>query len=216
MDLLTFARGPALQAAFTIFLIGTFWRLLGVLLLRRKLDHSEPRQPALAGAFKGQIAHLWPYQPFASRVMASYLLGYAFHIGLVVVIFFYLPHILFIQDLFGVSWPALPHAVVNAVGGITLMALVALLVKRLMNPVTRLISNFDDYFTWFVTVTPLVTGMLAVAQVGARYETLLALHLLSVALLLIWFPFGKLMHAFFFVAARATTGMIFERRGTHS
>jgi nitrate reductase gamma subunit len=56
--------------------------------------------------------------------------------------------------------------------------------------------------------------MLAYAHAGGvRYETLLALHILSALLLLAWFPFGKLMHAFFIFAARGSTGMLFERKG---
>ena len=59
----------------------------------------------------------------------------------------------------------------------------------------RLISTGNDYFTWLITTLPVLTGLLAVSHLGARYETLLAIHLLSIAALLIWFPFGKLMHA---------------------
>jgi hypothetical protein len=56
--------------------------------------------------------------------------------------------------------------------------------------------------------------MAALAHFGGYpYERLLAFHLLSVELLLVWFPFGKLMHAFTIFAARGSTGMIFERRG---
>ncbi len=45
------------------------------------------------------------------------------------------------------------------------------------------------------------------------YRTPLAIHLLSLELLLVWFPFGKLMHAFTIFAARGSTGMLFERKG---
>ena len=61
----------------------------------------------------------------------------------------------------------------------------------------------------FVAITKAAFSHLA----GWPYERLFALHLLSVELLLVWFPFGKLMHAFTIFAARGTTGMIFERRG---
>ncbi|OIQ63640.1 hypothetical protein GALL_548200 [mine drainage metagenome] len=47
----------------------------------------------------------------------------------------------------------------------------------------------------------------------ARYETLLAVHILSVAVLLIWFPFGKLMHAALVFVSRGSTGALFERKG---
>jgi hypothetical protein len=38
-------------------------------------------------------------------------------------------------------------------------------------------------------------------------------HLLSLELLLIWFPFGKLMHAFLFAFSRGASGMRFSHRG---
>ena len=70
----------------------------------------------------------------------------------------------------------------------------AALMMRISNPVQRIISTFDDYFSWLVTFLPVITGLVATSHLGARYETLLGLHILSVALMLIWLPFGKLMH----------------------
>jgi hypothetical protein len=60
---------------------------------------------------------------------------------------------------------------------------------------------------------PFVTGLLIPVRMGVRFETLLAIHILSVALLLIWLPFGKLGHTFLVFITRGTTGMVFERRG---
>ncbi len=40
------------------------------------------------------------------------------------------------------------------------------------SPVLKLISNFDDYFSWFVTILPLVTGLLIPVRMGFRYEDL--------------------------------------------
>jgi hypothetical protein len=48
---------------------------------------------------------------------------------------------------------------------------------------------------------------------GIQYETLLAIHILSVAVLMIWLPFGKLGHTFLVLVTRGTTGIAFERRG---
>ena len=64
-----------------------------------------------------------------------------------------------------------------------------------------------------MTTAPLATGMLAYSHVGAPYQTLIAVHLLSVELLLVWFPFGKLMHAFTVFLSRGTQGLQFERKG---
>ncbi|BAU48728.1 nitrate reductase subunit gamma [Sulfurifustis variabilis] len=216
MELLDFARGPAMEWAFAIFIIGVLWRLFGIFFLHHRRDLNEPRHGGAApwwGAVKTVFSRMWPRREFRERNTYSTVLGYVSHIGLAIVVFGGAFHLLFIRDLFGVSWPALPTAFVYLSGVVALVAFIALLVRRITHPVLRLLSNFDDYFSWFVAVAPLVTGLMAVAHLGARYETLLAIHILSFQLLLVWFPFGKLMHAFLFVPARAVTGYVFTRRG---
>ncbi len=95
----------------------------------------------------------------------------------------------------------------------TIVSGFALLVRRLTHPVLKLISNFDDYFSWLVTILPLATGLMMPVRLGVRFETLLAIHILSVAVLMIWLPFGKLGHTFLVFITRGTTGMVFERKG---
>ncbi len=215
MTLLEFARGPALQWSLVILVLGVAWRLLGILLLKRKPDYSEARShtsPAM-GAVRTVFTRMWPRKEFQARIAYGEILGYVFHIGLAIVVFLFVPHILFIKDLTGLSWGGLPSGLIYATGVVTLVALIAALIRRLTHPVLRLLSNFDDYFSWFVTTAPVVSGLLAVAHFGARYETLLALHILSVELLFVWFPFGKLMHAILFAVSRGTTGALLERKG---
>ena len=226
MTLLEFARGPGLQWAVTIFIIGVLWRLLGVFLLRGKRDLSEPRNPAAWKGLRLIALRSWPRREFLEGTAFGEVMGYAFHIGFLVSLFFFAPHVLFFADvargligtdlrgLIGVGWPTLPNGIITLLSAVSVAALFAVLIHRFVSPVKRLISNFDDYFSWFVTTAPLVTGMAAFAHLaGWPYERLLALHLLSVELLLLWFPFGKLMHAFTIFAARGATGMIFERKG---
>lgn len=214
MDLLSFSRGPALQWALIVFLLGIFWRLAGILLLRHPPDYSEPRNSAAwTGAFKLIVMRSWPRREFATRTAFGETMGYVFHIGLAIVVLGFAPHILLIQSLTGLSWPGLPTSLVTLSAALTVGALVVLLVRRLVSPVLRLISNFDDYFSWLVTVLPVVTGMMATAHLGPRYETMLALHILSGELLLVWLPFGKLMHSFLVFVSRGTTGALFTRKG---
>ncbi len=108
---------------------------------------------------------------------------------------------------------ALRNNVIFGVAMITIASMIAALVIRITNPVQRIISTFDDYFSWFVTFLPLATGVAAASHLGARYETLLAIHILSVALLLIWLPFGKLMHFFLVFVTRSQTGAHLSHRG---
>jgi len=216
MDLLSFARGPALTFAMAIFVIGVLWRLIGVLSLPAWRDDSPPRKgapPAWLSALQAILGKMIPHKTFLKEGMFTTVNGYVFHIGLAICVFAFAPHILFLKSLFGFDWPALPNGLIYAAGVITAGSLLAALVYRLANPVMKLISRGNDYISWTLTFLPVVTGLAASSHIGARYETLLALHILSICVFLIWFPFGKLMHAFLFVFSRGATGIRFGRRG---
>ena len=224
MDLLSFARGPALTAALVVFVLGTLWRLGGVLRRPRMRDLSPARVGApakLVGALYAVARGMWPRREFVRAALVTTANGYVFHIGLALVFFGYAPHVAFMRRLTGLSWPALPDTVMYLAAGATIIALLAALGARLTDPVLRTISNADDLFTWTVTFLPVITGMAVVAEPSAAvlarerviYPGPLAAHLLTLELLLIWFPFGKLMHAFLFAFSRGATGMRFSHRG---
>jgi nitrate reductase gamma subunit len=216
MELLEFARGPALQFAITIFVAGVVFRVVSLFMMWRTRDSSEGssrERPVVVAAIREIIRRLWPQAAYKQRTMFALINGYVLHVGLALCVFFLMPHILFIKDLFGISWGALPNNVIYAVGVLTVGSMVAALVMRFANPAQRIISTFDDWFSWLVTFLPLITGLIASSHLGARYETLLALHILSVALLLIWLPFGKLMHFFLVFVTRSQTGAHLSHRG---
>ncbi len=217
MTLLDFARGPALEWSVVIFLVGAFWRIVGAVLMVRHKYLSVPRSTATFSAgIRTILTRSWPAHELEKHIRFQHYTGYIFHITLFIVILFYVPHIAFFQDVVGFSWPGLPSNVVMVAGSLTVAVLIALLIRRLSHPVLRMISNADDYISWLVTITPVVTGMMAYAHMGPRYETMLGIHILTVELLLIWFPFGKLMHAFFIFPCRAQIGAKFERRGVRA
>lgn len=219
MTLLEFSRNIALEWSVYIMVLGIIWRIFGVIFLGYKANYAKARNNNLVvtgGAVGTVFTRMLPKPNFWSRIQPSVLLAYTFHIGLAIIVFGYDQHILYIKDLTGLSWPALPEGIINLVGIITMGALIALLVRRISNKVLRKISGLDDYFSWFVTMAPVATGILAQEHLLGPYENMLALHFLSVALLFVWLPFGKLAHAFFFVLSRATTGAIFTRRGART
>ena len=214
MDLLEFAKGPALQVAAYILVAGSIWRFVGIMLLKEKVDYSEPRQSAgLLAALKVIYTRSFTAAPFKAATLYPKILAYVMHLGLFAVVLLFVPHIMFFEGFLGFEWPGLPNNVIYLLGVAAVVASFALLVRRLTSPVLMLISNFDDYFSWFVTVFPLITGLMIPVRMGLRYETILAIHILSVALLMIWLPFGKLGHTFLVFITRGTTGMVFERRG---
>jgi nitrate reductase gamma subunit len=219
MDLLGFARGIGLKVAIAIFCFGVAWRILAFALLRIRRELSKPRESLLKYLLGGLVtvgSRSWPHREFIGRTGAGEALGYSYHLGLFAVVLLFTPHIIFLGSLFGVTWPGLPSSIITIVSVLTLTLFLAVLFRRVTNPVMRMLSNFDDYFSWFITMLVIVTGLAATAHVGAPYETLLAVHILSVDVLLIWFPFGKLMHAFYIFPSRAINGALLARKGATS
>ncbi|MGO9544887.1 MAG: hypothetical protein ACLPPF_08845 [Rhodomicrobium sp.] len=141
------------------------------------------------------------------------MLGYAFHIGLFVILTGGAPHILLIKAATGLSWPPLPKGIVALVSGVTLSVLVIVFIRRLMHPVLRLLSNFDDYLSLVLTFIPVLTGILLAGETFGSYEFLLAIHILSVEAVMIWLPFGKLAHTVLVFFSRGALGASFARKG---
>ena len=215
-ELLLFARGPGLTIATFVMLAGIVVRLVEILWLGRKANLAEARGSEMAGGMGTMFRRSVPDANTFRRSAFTVVAGYVFHIGLFIVIFLFVPHILVFQAALGISWPGLPSNLVDAVTVLTIIALLAVLVHRLVHPVMRLLSEFGDYLAWFVTILPLVTGYLAFHRIGASGPMLIALHILSVELLMILFPFTKLAHAFTLWLARWYNGAIAGFRGVKS
>ncbi len=222
MNLLEFARGPALWFSLFVFLSGSAWRIIAIARLGTKPNLAEPRSTRwIAGALRGIFARMLPRMEFWRGGKLGAFNGYLYHIGLAVIVFGYLPHILFVERLTGIRWPPLPEPLVYLAVGPTIISLLVVLLERLTDPVLRLLADVDDYFSWFVVFLPLLTGMLAIGGAplqpppGAAplYPLPLAIHLLSVELLLLWLPFGKLAHAFLVFISRGVTGAALARKG---
>lgn len=221
MDLLQFARGPALALAIGVFLLGTAWRLYGIYKRPRKPDYSQPRPTgARAPAIRAIASRMWHHRTFRDATIVGTLNAYGYHIGLAIVFFGFVPHIAFIGRLTGLSWPAVPGWLFVVAVGFVFVGLLYALMVRLSSPVLRLLSNFDDYASWVVTLLPMVTGMAVLSlsldspyPAAPAYPVPVAIHLMSFELLLIWLPFSKLAHVFLVFLSRGTTGIAFDRKG---
>lgn len=216
MELLMWVRGPLLQASAFIFLVGMTVRITFILLLGRKSDYAEARGSAFKGGVRTLITRFFPDSGTWQRATFTVVAGYLFHIGLFVVVFLFTPHVLVFRDTLDIGWPALPTPVVDATTLVTFLALVALLVHRISDNVKRFLSTFQDYLAWVLTMLPLLTGYLAFHRIGLAPPVLITLHILSVELLLVVFPFTHLVHAFTLFMARYYNGSLAGYRGVHS
>ena len=134
-------------------------------------------------------------------------------IGFFVTVLFFGPHIPFFKSILGFGWPHVSNVIIMIAAAVTLSVLVMLMVRRMIHPVLQKISTADDYISVVVTILPLITGFMSYANLGFIKETNLALHIMSFQLVLLWFPFGKLMHLFLVFPSRFQVGATFGRRG---
>ena len=131
MELLEFARGPALTFALTVFIAGVVFRIAVLLFMWRTKDSSAGSAREKSGviaALQEIGRRMWPLSPYRQRTLFNLINGYVFHIGLAIIVFLLLPHILFFKDLTGLYWGHLPNNVIYAISIVTLISLIAALV----------------------------------------------------------------------------------------
>jgi nitrate reductase gamma subunit len=184
MGLLNFARGPALRWALVIMVAGSIWRFIHFAFRRSDQDVYWARKSLHVPNQRWQLD------------------SYAMHAGLLIVLFGFTPHILLIGALTGITWPSLPTIVILAAAVVSIGSMLAVLAHRMTASEPSLFPIFDDYFTWTVVFVAMLTGLVCYPHIGGGpiigpYAALLTAHLLAVELLMIWLPFGKLIHVAF-------------------
>ena len=209
VELLNWARGPGLNIATFIMLFGIVLRIFEILSLGNPKDLAEARASGAAEGWRTIFRRSVPEKRHWKRITA----GYLYHIGLFVVIFLFVPHIQFFKETLGLFWPGVANDIVDFFTVLSIGALLYVLFSRITTPERRILSTKHDYLIWLVTFLPFLTGYMAYHRLIGDYTFMLAIHILSVELLMIILPFSKLSHAFSFIFARWYTGVRFGRRG---
>lgn len=216
-ELLMWAKGPGLQWATLIMLLGLTMRVAQILLLKRPPDYSVAKSNRLLSAgMKTIFRRFLPPQGMMKKGRFVYISGYVFHIGFFIVLVFFIPHIETFEAALGISWPGLPTSLIDPITVITLITLILVLLNRLRHPVQRMLSTYEDYLTWALTFLPLLTGYMAFHHMLLPYNTMLAVHILSVEALMVAIPFTRLSHMVTLFFARWYNGAISGRKGVQS
>lgn len=213
MDLLIWARGPGLQIALAVFVAGMVLRFFEIYSLGRKPDLSVPRPGKAWAGWLTIVSRSFPNRTMMKRTYPTLVLGYIFHIGFFVTLLLFAPHIRLFRETVGLGWPALPTPLVDAMALAAIICLLMTLGYRLYHPVKRFLSNFDDYFGWTLTLLPLLTGYMAFHHMLLPYTLMLAVHILSVELLLVFMPFTKLVHVGTIFVSRWYNGNMLGHKG---
>jgi hypothetical protein len=213
VELITWLRGPGLQISSICFLFGISFRVAQTLLLGRQRDLA----PARGNKFSAGVATIFRRSFFhpgmTYRTYFTLIAGYTFHLAWLVCLFFLSQHILFFESVLGFGWPGFNNVIIDISTVLAMAALIAVLIHRFMDPVMRLLTDYQDYLTWTLTILPLLTGFEIIHPMLLSYQTALALHLISVELLLIAIPFTKLSHMITIFISRWYNGALAGYKG---
>jgi len=216
MDFLLWTKGPMFDWAIAIFALGMLARIFEIFMLGRKTNYAEPKGSEWGPGFKTMLTRSVADPGTFKRAGFDVLVGWVWHIGFLLVLFLFIPHIELIKSVLGLSWPGLPNPIIDSIAAVTIVGLIAALIHRLLHPVKQHLSTKEDYFIWAVTFLPVLTGYIAYHRLINPYPLALGLHVLSVEVFLIVLPFTKLTHMFTAFIARWYNGAIFGRKGVES
>jgi nitrate reductase gamma subunit len=216
LKMLQFTRGPLFKAAFWFFIIGMLFRLVQALRAGWKHRVAIDKTGRAAGVGKSFLSGLLvlPFIPGLKgafqRKPVVYLAGGLFHMGLLAVLLFSKTHMSAWKSQIGFGWPVLPAEWVHWLAAIGVVAMVALLINRLLDPVLRLISGPAEWLNWLLVFLPMATGFVLARKLLLPYEVSFSIHMLLVDILLIWIPLSRISHFAFYFFSRAIHGVEFN------
>ncbi len=218
MDFFLFVEGPLLWIAFLTFFIGSILRaalFLSVSLKRDKIIYQYFSWKYVLATFG---RWLLPLNKDVAKNPIFTILGYMFHICLIVVPIWFSGHIsLWEESRFEWSWTPIPDGLADWMTLIFLAIALFFLLRRIVSADIRLLSTFSDYLLIVVVAMPFITGYFlthgTVDNIGFWGDNIQVIHMLSGELMLILIPFTKLSHFVLFFFSRGATAIEFGRRG---
>jgi nitrate reductase gamma subunit len=203
-----FVSGPLVWIAFAVFAGGMTYQLVTMLKLAKK---DKVVYPYMSVKYSLRSLAHW-IVPFASRNMRmryeTTIATFAFHLCLVLVPIFLTAHVMMFSFAWGPKWATLTEQGADWLTVLVILATVFFLVRRWMLPEVRFVTFGSDYLLLVVVAAPFVTGFMAHHQ-WFNYETMVVIHIISGAAMLMAIPFTRLSHMLFFPFTRAYMGSEF-------
>lgn len=208
-----FVTGPLAWVAFAIFFIGLIVR--GVLYVKGldwKLDRVTYSVNTGFGAKSAAKSLFFWLIPFGSRSWKTHpvftVMTFLFHLSLLVSAIFLPAHNMILNQKWGIQFITIPEAVGDTLTVLVMLAILALLIRRLALPEVRILTTPYDYIVLVIAAAPFVTGFCSYHQLF-NFKYWLILHVLAGELTLIAIPFTKLSHFILFFLSRIQIGMDF-------
>ncbi len=207
-----FVTGPLAWVAWGVFVLGSAWRLVSMYKLAKAKDTASLAFMDWGFSLRSIFNWLIPFNALGWRKNPAMTVGtFAFHISLIVAPIFLVAHVTLWDEFFGISYPALPDTVADAMTLVVIAACLFFAGRRLMMPEVRYITTGKDWLALVIVLAPFLTGFLAYHQVGgaAGYDALIVAHIVAGEIMLAAIPFTRLSHMVFAAFTRAYMGSEF-------
>jgi len=204
-----FVSGPLVWVTFAVFIGGSFWRLYSLYQTSLKKDVYVFEYFSFSHALNSILHWAIPFMSVNSRKNPGLtIVGFVFHLFLLILPLFVLGHVVMIEDSFGLSWPTLPDGLADGMTFVVVAACIYFAVRRMSVPEVKYVTSASDYGILILAAAPFVTGILAYHQVGGG-QFMTILHILSGEAMLVAIPFTRLSHMLYALLTRAYIGSEF-------
>lgn len=208
-NIYTFLTGPMMWICFITFIIGVIYQIYRVYDLAKKKEAFMFSYISLKYSLRS-ILH-W-IVPFASTNMreqsAMTILGFAFHICLLLTPIFLMAHVVLFNEAFNISYWILPKIIADVMAVIVILGCIFFFVRRIARPEVRFVTSLSDYILLIIVALPFISGLWSVYQFPGHSYALL-IHILSGQIMIMTIPFTRFIHMVFGVFSRAYTGSEF-------
>jgi nitrate reductase gamma subunit len=210
MDIYELVRGPFAWVALIIFVAGSLYRIISMLVTGKKEPALDP-----STSFKGAVSSiLHGLIPFGSTYMRKQplfaIVTIGFHLGVIILPLFLLAHIVLWYESWQILWWSLPDLLADLMAVWVILACIYFLGRRWVVPEVKKVTRPSDILLPVIVLLTFLTGFLAYHQWGP-YRPIMILHVLAGEILLIAIPFSKLGHMLFFMFSRAYMGAEFGK-----
>ena len=208
-SLYNFVSGPLAWVAFVIFIVGSLYRLIRLLMQVQKKEKFIYTYMSWKYSLRSIFHWITPFGTTNwRRHPVLTVVTFAFHICLIITPIFLLAHVVLWDEAFGVNWWFLPDNLAIVMTLIVIAGCVFFLVRRLVSPEVQYVTSASDYVILAIVAAPFITGFLAYYQ-WFGYPFFMVLHVVSGEVMLIAIPFTRLSHMLFAPLTRAYMGSEF-------
>ncbi len=209
IEIYNFVSGPLAWIAWTIFIVGSIYRLVSMYALAKAKDGSSIAYMSFFYGLRSIVNWLIPFNSLGWKsdplmTVATFL----FHIGFLLVAVFLGAHVVLWDTAFGITLWRLPAQAGDIVSFVALAGCAVFAYRRLSLPHVKSVTRCKDWFALIIVALPFITGVLAYHQVGSPL-LMTTLHVLAGEILLALIPFTRLSHALFVLFTRAYMGSEF-------